>query len=93
MSAYYRLKKYRHKPSVEIDEVQVLTSRHHVPTFEQNQLDNSKLPIDETLNIHSLCPSQPTDTRNHDNDIILDPSENIDTPQDLSSRESTVSSP
>ncbi|CAI6356436.1 unnamed protein product [Macrosiphum euphorbiae] len=83
-AAYYRLKKHRQKPSVEIeDELQVLTSRRDVPKFEQNQLDHSNLPIDETLSIHSLCPSQPTDTKNHDNDL-LDCFEYIDTPQDFS---------
>lgn len=91
MSAgYYWLKKYRQKQSVEIeDEVQVeaLTSRCDVPKSEQNQHENSnlylELPIDKTRCINSLCPTQPTDTRNHDNDSF----EYIDTPQDFSSQE------
>jgi len=57
-AAYYRLKKYRQKQSVEIeDEVQTeaLPSRCDVPKCEQNQLVNSNLylevPIDKTPSI------------------------------------------
>lgn len=67
-TAYYRLKKHRQKQSVKIeDKVEVeLTSRLDGSNFEVSV----EVPIEVSISRNVLCPSQPTVTRNDQNDLL-----------------------